>query len=302
MTVAGGSLARLAYIAENTYGTTPTTPAFQQINPTSHSLGLEKDTFQSETIRSDRQLVDFRHGVRQSNGDIGFEFRAVSFDTLLQAALMGTWTADTLKAGTTRRSFTFERYFADIGRYRRTVGAEINSLSLECPASGIVKGTFGIVGHDDTGSGSMISGATYTADSTNRPMDSLTGDITVNGSSVSVVTAVKLQLQNGIENQAVVGQTTKIRGAAGRSIVTGELTAFYADDTLLDAFDTEAEVALVFTLTDSTNTYTFTLPKIKFTGGKPEVGGEREISISLPFQAIYAADSASQIVIGRVLA
>ena len=135
MTVAGGSLARLAYIAENTYGTTPTTPAFQQINPTSHSLGLEKDTFQSETIRSDRQLVDFRHGVRQSNGDIGFEFRAVSLDTLLQAALMGTWTADTLKAGTTRRSFTFERYFADISRYRRTVGAEINSLSLECPAT-----------------------------------------------------------------------------------------------------------------------------------------------------------------------
>ena len=54
--------------------------------------------------------------------------------------------------------------------------------------------------------------------------------------------------------------------------------------------------------TDGTNTYTFTLPKIKFTGGKPEVGGEREISISLPFQAIYAADSASQIVIERVLA
>ena len=67
----------------------------------------------------------------------------------------------------------------------------------------------------------------------------------------------------------MVGQTTKIRGAAGRSIVTGELTAFYADDTLLDAFDTEAEVALVFTLTDGTNTCTFTLPKIKFTGGKP---------------------------------
>ena len=109
--------------------------------------------------------------MRQSKSRHRLEFRAVSFDTLLQAALMGTRSTNTLKAGTTRRSFTFERYFADIGRYRRTV-AEINSLSLECPASGIVKGTFGIVGHDDTGSGSMISGATYTADSTNRPMDS----------------------------------------------------------------------------------------------------------------------------------
>ena len=63
-----------------------------------------------------------------------------------------------------------------------------------------------------------------------------------------------------------------------------------------------AEVALVFHPDRRHEHYTFTLPKIKFTGGKPEVGGEREISISLPFQAIYAADSASQIVIERVLA
>ena len=147
-----GSLARLAYIAENTYGNHPDHPAFQQINPTSHPWVWKKDTFQSETIRSDRQLVDFRHGVRQSNGDIGFEFRAVSFDTLPQAALMGTWSTNTLKAGTTRRSFTFERYFADIGRYRRTVGRD------QLPVAGVPgvrhrHGTFGIVGHDDTGSG-----------------------------------------------------------------------------------------------------------------------------------------------------
>ena len=40
MTVAGGSRARLAYVAEVTYGTTPATPSFKTLNPTSHSLGL----------------------------------------------------------------------------------------------------------------------------------------------------------------------------------------------------------------------------------------------------------------------
>lgn len=301
MSIAGGSTTRLAYIAENTWGTTPATPAFQKLNPTNHTIGLEKETFQSETLRSDRQIADFRHGVRQSNGDIGFEFRAISLDTLLEAALMGTWTGNDLKAGTTRRSFTFERYFSDITRFRRTTGAEINSLSLECPASGIVKGSFGVVGKDDSGAGTAISGATYTDDSETQPMDSLTGDITINGVSSSVITGIKFQLQNGIENKPVVGQTTKIRGSAGRSVLTGEVTAFYSNDDLLDAFDGESEVAIVFTLTDSLNTYTFTLPKIKFTGGKPEVGGEREISITLPFQAIYDAASESQIVINRNL-
>jgi len=299
MAIAGGSLARLAYIAEVTYGTTPATPAFQVINPTSHSLGLEKETFQSETIRSDRQLNDFRHGVRQVSGDIGIEFRDASWDDLLQAVMMGTWSADVLKAGTTRRSFTIERFFSDITRYRRAVGCEFNSFSLECPASGIVTGTFGVIGMDDTGAGTAIASSTYTADPNENVMDSLSGSITVGGSAVTCITSIKLTLENGIENLPVVGETTRIRGAAGRSIVTGELTAFYQDDTLLDAFEDETEVAIVFTLTDGVATYTFTLPKVKFTGGKPEVGGEREVSITMPFQAIYSSGDATQLKIER---
>jgi len=299
MAIAGGSLARLAYIAEVTYGTTPATPAFQVINPTSHSIGLEKETFQSETIRSDRQLNDFRHGVRQVSGDIGIEFRDASWDDLLQAVMMGTWSTDVLKAGTTRRSFTIERFFADITRYRRAVGCEFNSFSLECPASGIVTGTFGVIGMDDTGAGTAIASSTYTADPNENVMDSLSGSITVGGSAVSCITSIKLTLENGIENLPVVGETTRIRGAAGRSIVTGELTAFYQDDTLLDAFEDETEVAIVFTLTDGVATYTFTLPKVKFTGGKPEVGGEREVSITMPFQAIYSSSDATQLKIER---
>lgn len=299
MTIAGGSLARLAYIAEVTYGTTPATPAFQVINPTSHSIGLEKETFQSETIRSDRQIADFRHGVRQAAGDIAFEFRDASFDDFLQAALMGTWSTDVLKAGTTRRSFTIERFFSDITRYRRSVGCEINTFSLECPASGIVTGTFGIIGMDDTGAGTAIASSTYTADPASKVMDSLSGNVTVGGSAVAVITSVKFTVENGIENQAVVGETTRIRGAAGRSNCSGEITAFYTDDTLLDAFDAETEVALVFTLTDGTATYTFTFPKVKFNGGKPEVGGEREVSITIPFQAIYSSSDATQIIIER---
>ena len=299
MTIAGGSLARLAYIAEVTYGTTPATPAFQVINPTSHSLGLEKETFQSETIRSDRQLNDFRHGVRQVSGDIGIEFRDASWDDLLQAVMMGTWSTDVLKAGTTRRSFTIERFFSDITRYRRAVGCEFNSFSLECPASGIVTGTFGVIGMDDTGAGTAIASSSYTADPNENVMDSLSGSITVGGSAVTCITSIKLTLENGIENLPVVGEVTRIRGAAGRSIVTGELTAFYQDDTLLDAFDDESEVAIVFTLTDGVATYTFTLPKVKFTGGKPEVGGEREVSITMPFQAIYSSGDATQLKIER---
>jgi hypothetical protein len=299
MTIAGGSRAQLAYSAETVWGTTNSTPVFKVLNPTSHSLGLEKEGFQSETIRSDRQINDFRHGARKSSGDIAFEFRKDSLDDMLEAALMGTWATNALKAGTTRRSFTFERYFADIGRYRRSTGCEINGFSLDCPASGIVKGSFSVVGKDDTGAGTAIAGSSYTADPCEIVMDSLSGDITVDGASVAVITSIKFSLENAIENQMVVGQTTKIRGAAGRCNVKGELTAFYSDDTLLDAFDTEAETALVLSLTDGVDTFTFTFPRIKLNGGKPEVGGEREISLTIPFQALYDSSTSSNIKIER---
>jgi hypothetical protein len=299
MAVAGGSRARLAYVAEVSYGVTPSNPAFQVINPTGHSVGLEKEGFMSETIRSDRQINDFRHGVRQSAGEVGFEFRDASLDDWLEAALMGTWTADVLKAGTTRRSFTIERYFADIARYRRSVGCEINSLSIECPASGIVTGSFGIIGKDDSGSGTAIAGAAYTDDPTEIVMDSLSGSVLIGTAAIGVITGISLSLENAIENQAVVGENTRIRGAAGRSNLTGQVTAFYEDDTLLDLFDNEDETSITFELTDGVAVYTFELPRVKFNGGKPEVSGEREITLTLPFQALLSDADDTQIIITR---
>jgi len=82
------------------------------------------------------------------------------------------------------------------------------------------------------------------------------GSITVGGSAVTCVTSIKLTLENGIENLPVVGETTRVRGAAGRSIVTGELTTLYQDDTLLDAFEDETETAIVFALTEGVAPYT----------------------------------------------
>jgi len=300
-TIAIGSRARLAYIAEATYGTTPATPAFKILNPTKHNIGLEKESFQSATIRSDRQIVDAQHGVRNVTGDIGFEFRHTSLDDMLEAVMMGAWASDVLKAGTTRRSFTIERYFADIGRYRRATGCEVNTLKLDCPASGIATGSFGIVGSNDVGAASAIASSTYADDPNEVVMDTITGAITVNGAAVATLTQISLSLENGIENKPVIGTDIRIRGAAGRSNCSGELTAYYDADTLLDLFENETEFAIHLVLNHGTKSYTFDLPRCKFTGGKPDVGGEKEISITLPFQALYSDSDATQLKITRDL-
>ena len=116
--MANGSRHSMRYVAESTYGQTPATPAFKPIRHTGTTLGLSKESLQSEEIRSDRQIADFRHGAYQVGGDINIELSYGSFDKLLEAVLCGTWQIDSpaagtdrLKAGTVRRSFTIERFF-----------------------------------------------------------------------------------------------------------------------------------------------------------------------------------------------
>ena len=57
----------------------------------------------------------------------------------------------------------------------------------------------------------------------------------------------------------------------------------------------------MFTLTDAVTSYTFEMPRCKLNGGKPEVGDDREVTISVPVQALRDDTEASQIVITKVV-
>lgn len=299
MTIASGARERTGFIAESTWGTTPSTPAFSLLRKNSISVGLEKDALLSEEIRSDRQITDMRHGVRSVSGDVAFELSPDSFDAFIEAALMGTWTIDVLKAGTTRRSFTIERYFSDIVQFYRATGCEINTMSLDIAPNAIITGSFGIVGKDVTIAQTAIAGASYGAIPDKRVFNSLSGSLYVDSTQVAVISQVSLSLENAIENLPVVGQNTNVRGAAGRSNLSGEVTAYFEDVSLLNLFEGETESSITLTLTSGEESYVIDLPRVLFNGGKPDAGGEREISLSMPFQALYSVSDASQIIITR---
>lgn len=82
---------KFSLIPEVTYGTTPATPAFSIKNITGTTLGLAKGILETETIRSDRQVNDVRHGTRQVGGEISVELNYGDFDDFLEATLCGTW-------------------------------------------------------------------------------------------------------------------------------------------------------------------------------------------------------------------
>lgn len=301
MTIATGSRHNLSYVVEATFGTTPTNPSFTPIRHTGTTLGLSKDAVESEELREDRQVAHFRHGNKSVTGDINFELSYGGLDALLEATLCGAWATNVLKAGTTRRSYTVERHHQDIGKYLRSTGCQFNTMSLSVAPNSMVTGSFGIIGSGFTTSGSALGSATYSAESTTAPFDSFSGSITEGGSAIAIITALELNIDNGMEALYVVGSADTLLPSIGKSSVTGSVTAYFENTTLLDKFVAETTSAIQFTLTDAAgNDYIVLLPKVKYNSGNPEVSGPGAITVTLDFVALYNSSDASQIKITRV--
>jgi len=309
--MANGSRHSMRYVAETSYGVTPATPAFKPIRHTGTTLALTKEALQSEEIRADRQIADFRHGARQTGGDINLELSYGSFDDLLEAVTLGTWEVDgggsgvdRLKAGVLRRSFTVERFFGDIltsdRPYHRFTGVEFNTLALAINANTMITGTFGVLGKGFATDTAIIAGATYGQPTTTSPLDSFTGTLNEASKPIAVITEIQLNVENGLEARFVVGSKETIRPSIGRSNVSGTITAYFEDSLLLDKFVNETESNIVFELPDALgNKYTVTLPRIKYNGGQPDVDGEGPITLSMPFQALLDAATGTNIIIDR---
>ena len=85
----------VSYKKETTFGVLPSASGGQTIRRVSSAFNLSKETYQSEEIRTDYQLSDFRHGVRSVEGNVSGELSAGTYADFLASALARNWTAAT---------------------------------------------------------------------------------------------------------------------------------------------------------------------------------------------------------------
>lgn len=302
---ATGARHSMEFVKEVTYGVTPAAPDMTPLRHNSVSLALSKDSFQSNELRDDRQIAGYRHGNSQVGGDISSELSFSSFDSLIEAALGGSWSVDApiagtdqLKAGTDLGSFTIRRRFTDVGVTQVFTGVKFSNLSLSINSQ-IATATFSCVGSGmDTVD---IPSATIGAKSATDPFSGL--DVTTikeGGIAVGAITELSLSINNGINPTFVLGSPVSGELIAGRSNITGSATYYFQNQTMLNKFLNETESSIEFTLTDPAgNALKFILPRIKYTSSQPDVGGEGEIFLSMPFQALYDVTADSNIVVER---
>jgi hypothetical protein len=64
------------------------------------TLSLQKESYQSAEIRPDRQIGDYRHGVRRVQGSLSGELSPKTYGDLFEGAYRGTWVAGIAKSET----------------------------------------------------------------------------------------------------------------------------------------------------------------------------------------------------------
>ena len=123
MPIAQGTQKVVAYRLETVGGTPPGTTGGRQIRCVTADFNLVKDAFESGEIRADRQMADFRHGIRSAEGSISGELSAGTYNDFIGSLLARNFTATALGAAVSITVTTA----AGVSQFVRTTGSWITS-------------------------------------------------------------------------------------------------------------------------------------------------------------------------------
>ena len=311
MSFATSNRTSLSYIEEIVFGTTPALPAFNLLRYTGESINPSISNILSDELRADRATADTIQVDATNGGDINFELSAVAFDDLIEAALCGTWTTDTLKNGTELRSFSLQKYLADADTptYFNFVGNRVGTLGLSFETGSILTGTIGFLGTSSSASETVLTGQIADVPApTNDVMNSVGNivEIKIDGADVTTSTffnSLSMNLDNGLRSQMAIGKLGPAGIALSRLTVGGSISLYFADKAEYDKYVSGTALSLSFKVQDlAGNSYDFIFPKIKFQSASiTSTGLDTDVFMEAEWSAIYDTTAACMIQIDRVV-
>ena len=222
-----------AVVAEVTQGTTPAAPGFLLLRDTRVSGGAQRSATRSPERRSDRTMANFYKNLATYGRSIEIPFsRDAATDVLLESALSGTWSTNTLKNGSTKKFFTLEEKFEGgaTDPYRRTQGCMVDSLSISLRNGEPGQMVFGLQALSESTATTAIASSTYAAPSPGYPPVT-PADITVNGLfgvSGAKVSSLTLNIANNLAALHSWGSVDPYQIGLGLFSVTGSVSFYFA--------------------------------------------------------------------------
>lgn len=297
---ANASDTRLSIVPEAAWGTTPTTPGFQNIRFTSENLQPAKETVRSQEIRPDRNVTDEIMVGRSVSGNMDFELSYGTFDDLLESLFHAEWTGDDdeilINGANIGQSFTAERTIKlndGSSHYSRFTGLVVNSMSLSIASGALVTGSFDLMGKFGGAGTTALSGATYANANQARVINAATdfASLTMTGlggGDTPLIQSIELNITNNLRAQRAVGSLDNVGMGAGQFEVTGTITAYFRPG-LLTAFLSHSDIGLEFTLgTAAGFRYKITIPTLVLTGspGGNADGNDSDLMSTVQFTAV----------------
>ena len=302
MAQASSSNTQLAYIAETVFGVTPDTPNTQLLEYVDFTGNLNAAALEDPSITPSRQQSYSRRGNVMSEGALNVILCPDNYDDFLESALMGTWTTNVLKVGSTRKSFAIEQGFKDLTQFRVFNGMVVNTLNVAINTEGLVTTSFGFMGKSTTAFSGTSIDATPTSVSSKDKFFHENGTFKEGGSTVGYLSSIDFTLTNNYTATYALGSTSVRDLTAGQVAITGTVTALFENVTFYNKFINNTESELEFTLTAGSpaETLTFNLPRVKYTAADlPIPGNSQPINVTMQFSAIYDSTDATSLTITR---
>jgi hypothetical protein len=295
---ATGVETRIAICAETVPGTTNVTPTMLVLPAVKLDLELVQTTHNDTSIYSDRMERYVIPGDRKVTGSFSANLSHTNFSPLIQTAMFSTWSSNVIKTGKVLNTVTFEQWHSDISKGFVYTGCFFDKMQIKIPVNGLVTIDGTVNGFNMTTETSSLS-ASPTAAVTEQPYVATTATLNEGGSAIAYLTAIDIAIDNGAVALNVLGAVTPQGYTPGMSKVTGTITAWFPDLTLVNKFLNGTSTSIEVTLTDGVNTIDVLLPAIFYTGTKKPVQGQGAISVTLPFTAVRDGTALSNIVITR---
>jgi hypothetical protein len=324
-----GSFAEVAYAEEyhatpaSAFGTGQTGVAaanWTRFRYTRFSGGLDKNFFESNELRSDRETAAMLAGNRRADLDMSFEFGPESHMLLMRHLMCITadpWVDDatatewTFNPGTTPPSggLVFVKGFTDLDRYYVYKGGRVDSVSLDFPQEGIVTGSARILGTTEADPAGGVGVPPYDGNALIEPaLDPFESNLTtiklvnydaaevtadyLSGAAFSTAEAACAGGRISIGNSAdpssyVLSSYERYSIPFGRRRCEGSLNFLFVDDGHYDDFIAGQEKSIEIKFVQGSYYWKIILPRVKY-NGRPaqDIQGEQGIRYDVPFRAL----------------
>ena len=313
---AESSNARLSFIEEVTWGTTPAED-FQRMRFKGTTLAATLDFTTSEEITPSASVTDVIPTGAGAGGDISYELSyGPELITLIEHAVRGTMDAfgiikgsDDKKSLSVCKELVIDAVNSAFFLYQ---GARMNSWSVDLTVDGNtpIGGTFNLTAKGEEHSDADPTTASYDAANSNPvfSMPHLRG-VAVTGiagavcfSDLSFTVENNLRAQNGKCTDTTVYPDLASKGIGyGQRNITGNVNAYLANLNIYDEYKTFGEFSLSFIMSDGVRAFKVTMPRIKITDGSaPAEGNDSDVLQPFTYQALYDTTEETDVIIEAI--